>query len=88
MTFSDIDEEITPTSLALSPVKPKVLFLKTINAEGTIYTNQIGRFPTQSWQGNKMIMTFYDVDGNYIDVEPMRDHRPNSMLKAYQVLWD
>ena len=35
-----------------------------------------------------MIMTFYDVDGNYIDVEPMRDHRPNSMIKAYQALWD
>jgi len=27
------------------------------------------------------------VDANYIDAEPMRDHKPNSMIKAYQMLW-
>ena len=59
-----------------------------MNAERTIYTDQTGRFPTQSRRGNKIIMIIYDVDGNYIDGEPMRDHRPNSMIKAYHALWD
>jgi hypothetical protein len=32
-------------------------------------------------------MVFYDVDGNYIDVESMKDHKDNSMIAAYKSLW-
>jgi hypothetical protein len=32
-------------------------------------------------------MLIYDVDGNYIDVEPMKDNKDNSMIAAYMVLW-
>ena len=33
------------------------------------------------------MMVVYNVNWNYIDVEPMWDYRPNSMIKAYQALW-
>ena len=88
VTFSDDDEMIPQSITANSPGKQKFFFVKTMNAEGTIYTDQTGCFPTQSRRGNKFIMIIYDVDGNYIDGEPMRDHRPNSMIKAYHALWD
>ena len=32
-------------------------------------------------------MVMYDVDGNYIDVEPLKDHKDNSMIAAYNTLW-
>ncbi len=88
MTFENNDDVIPQASSADSPVKQEVVFVKIINAEGTLYTDQTGRFPPQSRRGNKLVMVLYDTDGNYIDVESMRDHRPNSMIKAYQNLWN
>jgi hypothetical protein len=32
-------------------------------------------------------MVFYDVDSNYINTEPMKNHQDNSMIQAYQNLW-
>ena len=64
------------------------MFVKVINAENTVYSDQTGRFPIQSSKGNRLLMVFYDVDANYIDVDPMRDHKPNSMIKSYQALWN
>ncbi len=32
-------------------------------------------------------MMLYDTNGNYINTEPMWDHIPNLMIKAYQNLW-
>jgi hypothetical protein len=32
-------------------------------------------------------MVFYDVDGNYIDVESMKDNNDNSLVAAYTQLW-
>jgi hypothetical protein len=32
-------------------------------------------------------MVLYEVDGNYIDAEPMKDSRNNSLVTAYQSLW-
>jgi hypothetical protein len=32
-------------------------------------------------------MVYYDVDANYIDAEPMRNHADSSMIQAYRLLW-
>jgi hypothetical protein len=32
-------------------------------------------------------MVLYEVDGNYIDAEPMKDSRDNSLVTVYQSLW-
>ena len=63
------------------------LMIKVVNATWTIYTDQTGHFPVQSSRGHRLLMVMYDVDGNYIDVEPLRDHKDNSMIAAYQTLW-
>ena len=62
--------------------------VKIINASQMVYSDQTGRLPVQSNRGNRLLMIYYDVDGNYIDAEPMRDHNDKSMIKAYQALWE
>ena len=52
-----------------------------------MYTDQTGCFPVQSSHGNKLIMVLYKIDGNYIDAEPMKDNKDNSLIKAYNTLW-
>ena len=32
-------------------------------------------------------MVLFEVDGNYIDTEPMKDSYDNSLIKTYQTLW-
>jgi hypothetical protein len=63
------------------------LIVKVINATRMIYTNQTGWFPVQSSQGHRLIMVLYDVNGNYIDVESMKDNKDNSLVAAYKQLW-
>ena len=33
------------------------------------------------------MMVFFEVDANYIDAEPIRNHHDNQMIPAYQALW-
>ncbi len=63
------------------------LMVKVINAQQTVYTDQTGWFLVQSSWGNRLLMLIYNVDGNYIDVEPMKDNKDNSMIKAYESFW-
>jgi hypothetical protein len=74
------DEELT-----LAVTKPNIL-VKVVNTHNTVYSNQTGRLPVQSIRGNQFLMVFYDVDSNYIDADPMKDHQDNSMIQAYQNL--
>jgi hypothetical protein len=32
-------------------------------------------------------MVLYKIDGNYINAEPMKDNKDNSLIKAYNTLW-
>ena len=63
------------------------ILIKVVNAHNTVYSDQTGRLLVQSNRGNCFLMVFYDVNTNYINVEPMKDHRDNSMIQAYQNLW-
>jgi hypothetical protein len=38
-------------------------------------------------KGHKLIMVLYEIDGNYIDAEPMQDSQESSLIKAYNTLW-
>jgi hypothetical protein len=53
-----------------------------------MYTNQTGRFPATSSSGNNYIMVLVEIDGNFIDVEPMKSKTKGAMIKAYQALWE
>jgi hypothetical protein len=44
-------------------------------------------FPANSNSGNKYIMVLVEINGNYIDGEPMKDRTEGSMTKTYLILW-
>ncbi len=50
-------------------------------------SNQTGRFPATSCKGNQYIMVLVEVDGNYIDAEPMKNKSEGPIIKAYLILW-
>jgi hypothetical protein len=75
------DEELTCAT------SKQNIMVKVINADATVYSDQTGRFPVQSSRGNTSLMVFFDVDANYIDAEPIRNHHDNQMIPAYQALW-
>ncbi len=68
-------------------LKKHNIMVKVIHAHTTMYTGQTGCFPVQSSRGNKLLMVLFEVDGNYINAEPMKDSYDNSLIKAYHMLW-
>jgi hypothetical protein len=63
------------------------IFVKVVNAQETVYSDQTGQLPMQSNQGHTLLMVYFNVDANYIDAEPIRNHKDNQMIQAYQNLW-
>ena len=78
------DENNPPPS---SKKKEHDVYIQIFNAEEAMHTDQTGRFPANSSSGNKYIMVLVEIDGNYIDGEPMKDQMEGSMIKAYLILW-
>jgi hypothetical protein len=58
----------------------------TILDTGRIYTDQTGRFPITSSQGNQYIMVLYDYDSNAILTEPLKNRKGQEILRAYTKL--
>ena len=80
-----------PTINNQQKVKPKKMqdmFIQIHNANNTAHSDQTGRFPVTSSSGNKYIMVLVEVDGNFIDAEPMKNKTARSMIKAYLALWN
>ena len=48
-----------------------------------IYTDQTGKFPTRSSQGNQYIMVLAEVDSDANFIEPMRNRTAGEMVKTY-----
>ena len=55
--------------------QPTQQLFATIESTGKIYTDQTGRFPVTSSQGNKYILLLYDYDTNAILTEPINIER-------------
>jgi hypothetical protein len=51
-----------------------------------MYSDQTGKFPIPSSQGNKYIMVAVELDGNYIDAEPLKTRGTESLIKSYQAI--
>ena len=71
----------------LSKHKKGDVFISVFNAHDTVYTDQTGGFPVTSSRGNKYVMVMCEVDGNYIDAEPMKSRTTDSLVKTYLILW-
>jgi hypothetical protein len=67
--------------------KAKDVYIKVHNATETMHSNQTGRFPATSSKGNQYMMVLVEVNGNFIDAEPMKNRSEGAMIKAYQALW-
>ena len=67
--------------------KAKDIYIKIHNVHETMHTDQTGRFPATSSRGNQYMMVLVEVDGNFIDAEPMKNRSEGAMIKAYQALW-
>ena len=50
----------------------------------SIHTDQTGAFPFTSQQGNRYIVVAYNLDANYIFVEPMHNWSKEKMIRAYE----
>jgi hypothetical protein len=66
--------------------KMKDVYIKIHNANKTMHSNQTGCFPATSSKGTQYIMVLVEVDGNYIDAEPMKNKTEGSMIKDYLAL--
>jgi hypothetical protein len=75
----------TETTLPALP-KMKDVYIKIHNATETMNSDQTGCFPKTSSRGNKYIMVLVEVDGNYINAEPMKNKSKGAMIKAYIAL--
>jgi hypothetical protein len=62
------------------------IFIK-INNAGEMHSNQTGHFPAMSSKGNQYILVLVQVNGNYIDAEPIKNKPEGSIIKAYLTLW-
>ena len=63
------------------------VFIKNHNVAETMHSNQTGHFPATSSRGNQYVMVLVEVDGNYIDAEPMKNRLEGAIIKAYLTLW-
>jgi hypothetical protein len=68
------------------PKKMRDIYVKICNA-GEMHSNQTGCFPVTSSKGNQYIMVLVEVDGNYIDAEPIKNKSEGLIIKAYLTLW-
>ncbi len=63
------------------------VYIKIHNASNTMHSNQTGCFPATLSSGNQYIMVLVEVDGKYMNAEPMKNRSAGSMIKAYLTLW-
>jgi hypothetical protein len=54
------------------PIKMGDMFIQIHNANNTAHSDQTGCFPVTSSSRKQFIMVLVEVDGNFIDAEPMK----------------
>ena len=69
-------------------VKHKDVYLRVFDAtRKPMYTNQSGPFPRKSRRNNQYIMIAVELDGNYIDAEPLQTRKAKDLTAAYQRIY-
>jgi hypothetical protein len=69
------------------PKKMRNVYIQIYNTSETMHTDQSGCFLAMLSKGNQCIMVLVEVDGNYIDAEPMKNKSEESIIIAYLALW-
>ena len=69
-------------------IKHKDVYLIVFDAtKKSMFSDQTGKFPITSARGNKYIMVAVELDGNYIDGEPLQSRSAKSLTNAYQTIF-
>ena len=83
-----VDEDAMLLASPSPGVKHKDVYLRVFDStKKTLYTDQTGRFPITSARGNKYIMVAVELDGNYIDAEPISARTAKALTDAYQSIF-
>ena len=61
---------------------------ETSSATGVTYTDQTGRFPYRSSQGNEYLMVAYHYDANVILIQPIKNRQAASLTNAWKIIND
>ena len=91
-TDSEDEDENSKEAEARPRKKHKDVFVRVVDLQDEfqekIYTNQTGKFPVRSSQGNQYLMILCKMDSDAILFEPMRDRTAGEMIKTFQALVD
>ncbi len=69
-------------------IKHKDAYLQVFDTtKKAMYTDQPSRFPITSAQGHQYMMVAVELDGNYINAEPMRSRSATELTSAYQRIY-
>ena len=64
--------------------KKRDILIATYNPRETMFTDQTGKFPHASSQGNNYQIAVHDIDSNSTWVEPMKNRKEGEMILARQ----
>ncbi|KAL7474759.1 hypothetical protein ACHAW6_005919, partial [Cyclotella cf. meneghiniana] len=76
----------SPNVAPLQGKKERDLYTTVYDVRETTFSDQTGRFPTQSQRGNKYVMVMVEIDSNAILLEPMKSRQDREMIRAYDAL--
>ena len=83
-----IDEDALLGPQIQPGVKHKDVYLRVFDAtRKTMYTDQSGPFPRKSRRNNQYIMLAVELDGNYIDAEPLTTRKAKALTNTYQRIY-
>ena len=81
---SEPDPEWDQFTPSMTSENTNLVFLKTVDLTGKLYTYQTGRFPVTPSKGKKYILITYHYDSNTIHVEPQKTRSGLDLKTAYQ----
>ena len=66
--------------------KVRDVYTKVYDVRNTVFSDQTGKFPTRSKQGNKYIMVMVEIDSNAILVEPIKNRTDAKLTRSYHAM--
>ena len=85
------DDDFHPTALGDSTSRHNALLVAIQPIQppsGRLYTDQTGRFPHTSFNGNQYVMVAYDYDSNAILVRPLRNRTGSHLLATMRNIYE
>ena len=77
--------EVTKTA-TLQGHKAREIYTSMYEVRNTVLSDQTGKLPICSQQGNKYIMVMVEIDSNAILVEPIKNCKDEELMRAYRTM--